>query len=126
MSDKSEKKPCVVCDQIREVMGTHGHTDEPENRYPVCLQCHESGAHARWMLKAIEELDASPHLVYPPAPHLAAAIADLRAYVRSRTREEDGVCPNGCALLEHPEPGHVHCPACGFHGYRAILNPSDL
>ena len=40
---------------------------------------------------------------------------------RSDARIEDGVCPNGCALLVEVSDREWHCEVCGYTQYRTVL-----
>lgn len=53
---------------------------------------------------------------------------DIALHVKQTERMEDGVCPNGCAIMNRcPEdPDHTRiCPVCNFVGWQNTPLPKD-
>ena len=92
---------------------------------PVCDQCArpaEDGRvdpdskFAQWLRDVDAEI-RSAGIQFVSTGNLLKNLEIVRSYLRQSSRIEDGVCPNGCAILETPEPGRSVCPVCKFEGY---------
>lgn len=105
------QRVCSVC-QGGADLGSVG-DDDPVTRYPVCRECYESGRHERWRLAAIAEIRGS-NVGFESRGNLADDLRELRAYRKHDARIEDGVCPNGCALMVWHDERHAECPVCHF------------
>lgn len=109
---------CSVC-QGCEDLGSVG-DDDPVTRFPVCRTCHESGRYERWRLAAIAEIRGS-NLGFVSNGNLADDLRQVRAYLKHDSRIEDGVCPNGCALMVWDDERHANCPVCHFAFVKSSL-----
>lgn len=121
-------EPCVVCGEQSEGMYGPEEGKHPSSM-PVCLDCFNSGKLEAWWNAAkaeIDELGAKYGMMpWEPDKSLAWHLKEYRAHAKSRIRQEDGVCPNGCARLEMKDgdPHLAFCPRCGFHGYSNVPHP---
>lgn len=109
------EEKCVACGELTP--GSFG-PDEEEQRVPCCQACADSGEVVKWAERAIARLRDS-RVGFVSHGNLAKDLAELEAWERHNSREEDGICPNGCARLERLEPGNDYvrkCPSCGFIG----------
>lgn len=114
---------CVCCQTLTEQRVWQD--EDPDgvegvSSMPVCEACYDSGRFEAWVVNGLKEIRES--LVgFESSGNLAKDLETLRSYKKHNSRIEDGVCPNGCALMIID--GNVHtCPSCHFQLVKSNLN----